>query len=96
MHQNDSFKRYAVTVFGTVQGVGFRYSTLRAASKFSINGWVRNKSDGSVELECEGSERNIEDFIKWLENGPPYSRVSRISKQEKIYQGYYKGFSIEY
>jgi acylphosphatase len=73
--------------------VGFRYSTLRAASKFKVNGWVRNKSDGSVELECEGPEKNITDFIKWLEN---YSRVSRINKQEKPYHGYYKGFSIEY
>ncbi len=90
------YTRYSVSVFGMVQGVGFRYSSQRAAAGFRVSGWVRNNSDGSVEIECEGEKQGVEDFIRWLEHGPPYARVTRIEKQEKPYHGYYKGFSIEY
>ena len=51
--------RYHVNVFGDVQGVGFRYFVLKNASLYGINGWVRNKSDSSVEIDAEGTEINI-------------------------------------
>jgi len=96
MDQDSNFKRYSVTVSGSVQGVGFRYFTVRAASECRVYGWVRNKSDGSVQLECEGPEKNINNFLKWLEKGPSSAHITGISKQERVYQGYYNRFSIEY
>ena len=53
--------RYSVSVYGTVQGVGYRYSAIRAAEKFRVFGWVRNNADGSVEVECEGVKKRVED-----------------------------------
>ena len=97
MDRKSNFKRYSVNVIGTVQGVGFRYYTVRAAARFNVNGWVRNKSDGSVQLECEGPEENVISFLNWLEQGgPPSARILEIRKHERPYQGYYRTFSIEY
>ena len=96
MGQKTNLKRYSAIVTGTVQGVGFRYYTVRAASKYRVYGWVRNKSDGTVQLECEGPEENVNNFLNWLETGPPSARVLEVRKHERPYQGYYRTFSIEY
>lgn len=58
-----------VTVFfsGTVQGVGFRYATLNVAQRFAVTGWVRNRSDGRVELLAEGTQEELESFIRNVE-----------------------------
>ena len=51
---------------GTVQGVGFRYSTLHLANRLGLAGWVRNKEDGSVEVVAEGEEDVIVQLISRL------------------------------
>ena len=96
MDRTSNLKRYSVDVIGRVQGVGFRYYTVKAAARFKVYGWVRNKSDGNVQLECEGPEENVNSFLSWLEQGPPSARVLEVRKQERPYQGYYRTFSIEY
>ena len=48
---------------GRVQGVGFRYTTRQAASSFAVTGFVRNLSDGRVELVAEGERDEIEDLL---------------------------------
>lgn len=48
---------------GRVQGVGFRYSTKRLALGFDIIGWVKNCSDGTVEMQLEGEKEEVDDFI---------------------------------
>ena len=53
---------------GYVQGVGFRYRAYRAAESRGITGWVRNCWDGSVEMEAEGTERDIDDLIEVLKS----------------------------
>ena len=45
---------------GRVQGVGFRYTTHRAASRYDLTGYVKNCSDGSVEALFQGTEPNIQ------------------------------------
>ena len=55
--------------YGYVQGVGFRYRAARCAEKHGVSGWVRNCSDGSVELEAEGTVEAITDLLDDLENG---------------------------
>lgn len=51
---------------GTVQGVGFRYTALSIAERFGINGWVRNASDGRVELMAEGAPTVLENYLTAL------------------------------
>ena len=54
---------------GTVQGVGFRYRAYHAARMFGVTGFVRNMSDGGVELEAEGSLESIGAMIEKIEAG---------------------------
>ena len=49
---------------GEVQGVGFRYRAYHAANLYGVTGWVMNCPDGSVEMEAEGSEKDISDVLK--------------------------------
>ncbi len=52
---------------GDVQGVGFRYKASSAARYYGVTGWVRNLWDGSVEMEAEGTPRDIDDLLRALE-----------------------------
>lgn len=49
---------------GRVQGVGFRYSVKQLAMGFDVTGWIKNLSDGRVELQLMGEEEEVEDFIR--------------------------------
>ena len=70
-------------VFGRVQGVGFRYYTFEQAKNLSINGWVKNLDDGSVECMAQSdSEKALRAFEKKLRQGPPLARVDRIEKAQ--------------
>jgi len=69
-------------VRGKVQGVGFRYSAVREAKRLEINGWVRNSRDGNVEVWAEGSPERLSVFLQWLHNGPQYSRVDSVRKED--------------
>lgn len=55
--------------YGRVQGVGFRYRAYYAARNFGVTGWVRNCSDGTVEMEAEGMESDIDNVILSIEKG---------------------------
>jgi acylphosphatase len=55
--------RRRVLFSGDVQGVGFRYRTLHVAGGFSVAGFVRNLSDGRVELVCEGEAEQVDRFV---------------------------------
>lgn len=54
--------------YGRVQGVGFRYYAVQKANQLGLTGWVRNLSDGSVEMEVEGQEPLIDQLIIFLQN----------------------------
>ncbi len=71
-----------------MQGVGFRYSALKAARSFQVNGFVRNETDGSVYIEAEGEERNLEMFLDWCRKGPPFGRVDAVTKTESGLRGF--------
>ena len=55
--------RKHIIFYGYVQGVGFRWKACHAARASGISGWVKNLDDGSVEMEAEGTERDISDLI---------------------------------
>lgn len=65
-------KLYKIHVNGYVQGVGFRWRTVREASALGIKGFVRNMPDGSVYIEAEGSARQLRTFVDWCRKGPGY------------------------
>ena len=60
----ESRKRILIIVKGLVQGVYFRYFTREAAAKIGVNGWVRNLSNGDVEIEAQGTEDKLDLFLE--------------------------------
>ncbi|MGB9824153.1 MAG: acylphosphatase [Candidatus Hydrothermia bacterium] len=88
-------KRYYLRIYGIVQGVGFRYFTLRIARMLSISGWVRNMPDDSVEIEAEGDEENLKIFLEKVKEGPPAARVEKVVQEELPPKGY-KSFEIRF
>ncbi|TFD73363.1 acylphosphatase [Cryobacterium sp. Sr8] len=70
-------RKHAV-VRGQVQGVGFRYYALTEASHLNLAGYVRNRPDGSVELEFEGPEAAVARMITWLAHGPRSAIVDSL------------------
>ncbi len=61
--------RKRIVFFGSVQGVGFRYRARHAAELYGCTGWVRNEYDGSVLMEIQGTEEQIERVILAVERG---------------------------
>ncbi|WP_280770215.1 acylphosphatase [Salipaludibacillus daqingensis] len=75
-------KRFHVIVDGKVQGVGFRYHTQITASQRDLTGWVRNKLDGTVELEVQGDPDQIVTFLSSLEKARFPAKVADIKSTE--------------
>ncbi len=67
-----------VRIFGRVQGVFFRNWTADEALALGVRGWVRNRQDGSVELEAYGEANAVEALIARCRTGPPAAMVERI------------------
>ncbi len=67
--------------YGWVQGVGFRYRAYHTAMMYGITGWVKNLSDGSVEMEAQGSEEDIDKLILSIEKGS-YIRIENFSVKD--------------
>jgi len=80
---------------GTVQGVGFRFFTQRAAARHQVLGYVRNLKDGRVEALAEGNEKSVEDFKHDLTAGPTYSKVEEIEEIVLEPSKLYSAFRIE-
>ncbi|HEV8339432.1 MAG TPA: acylphosphatase [bacterium] len=70
--------RRRVLLEGRVQGVGFRFYTVRQAQALGVGGFVRNLPDGRVEAEAEGTPSAVEAFLHRLRRGPAGSVVRRI------------------
>ena len=85
--------RRSVFFFGRVQGVGFRYTTCRVASAFSVSGFVRNLPDGSVEAVVEGVESDVSAFLADLSREMSgHIRETRVHDSPAT--GEFKGFNI--
>ena len=65
-------------ITGLVQGVGFRVAFERSARKFGLSGWVRNRSDGSVEALVSGDSDAIKKIVDWAREGPESAIVKQV------------------
>ena len=79
-------------VRGIVQGVGYRYSFLHAASREGVCGWVRNRADGSVEAVVQGTPAAVDAVIAWARKGPTGASVDGVDVYEA--SGDFAGFDI--
>lgn len=79
-------KATRVYIFGTVQGVLFRAFVKDNADKLNINGYVRNKEDGSVEAWLEGDNEDVEKMIELCKNGPQHCIIKRLDIVEESFQ----------
>ncbi len=70
--------RARVVVAGLVQGVWFRDACREQARAARLGGWVRNRSDGAVEAEFEGSPAAVDRLVAWCRSGPPRARVDAV------------------
>lgn len=86
--------RVHLIVEGRVQGVWFRESTRIKAAELEINGWVKNRSDGSVEIIAEGPEADIRKFIEWCHEGPSYADVTKIAESSEDFRNEFDSFNI--
>lgn len=91
-----SVKAFKARIYGIVQGVGFRFSTVSMARRVGVLGYVRNMPDGSVEVVAEGNADSCEKLIAWLKKGPPGAYVREVSVKYINYRGLYRGFTVEY
>jgi acylphosphatase len=71
-----------IIIRGRVQGVGYRAWTEVTALKRGLQGWVRNRRDGSVEAVFSGPEHDVTAMIAICRNGPPGARVSAVDQRE--------------
>jgi acylphosphatase len=74
--------RIRIVVAGHVQGVGFRYATVDAATRIGVRGWVRNTRDGKVEIVAEGSRDQTGQLVDWCHRGPALARVTSVDWSE--------------
>ncbi len=75
-------RRVRAIITGRVQGVSYRASTATEARKLGVVGWVKNRSDGGVELEAEGEPDQVAALLAWCEKGPPLARVTDVAVEE--------------
>ena len=66
-------------VRGRVQGVGFREACVEQAESLGLTGWVRNRTDGSVEALLQGRPEQIARMREWLGHGPPMAAVRELA-----------------
>ena len=81
-------------ISGRVQGVFFRMEIRQAAERIGVFGWVRNRSDGSVEAVFEGESEKVDQAVDWCKKGPSMASVLNIKTDEIEYAGDYTNFSI--
>jgi acylphosphatase len=88
--------RLHATVHGRVQGVNFRYYTIRAAQRLGLTGWVANRWDGTVETVAEGPREALNQFSAFLHRGSPSAVVDRVDVTWETPTGQFGRFGVRY
>lgn len=83
-----------VFVHGLVQGVSYRAWLQGQAEERELHGWVRNRSDGSVEALIHGDQKQVDDLVRACRHGPMLARVDKVHSEPAEYDGI-ESFRIE-
>lgn len=78
MSESEDVTTLVLRIEGFVQAVGYRNFAIVEARKLGLNGWIRNRSDGTVEALASGSTKSVEAFVALCMRGPPGSRVKNV------------------
>jgi acylphosphatase len=73
-----------VLIAGRVQGVGFRWFARVSARRLGLNGWVRNRPDGTVEIAAEGPQEKLDQFLREMRRGPDAAHVETVGELDAI------------
>ncbi len=79
MAEDSNLTTVRLVIEGRVQGVWFRGWAVETATSLNLDGWVRNRSDGSVEAVLQGPGEAVSRMIESCREGPPAARVSRLT-----------------
>jgi len=86
--------RARIVITGRVQGVFFRMETKYKAEEHGVSGWVRNRSDGTVEAVLEGDRKKVESVIQWCTLGPAAAKVEKADPSWEDFKDEFIGFEI--
>ena len=75
---SDDITTLRLRIEGFVQGVSFRHFAIEEARNLGLNGWIRNRSDGTVEALASGDNAAVEKFVAACMKGPPGSRIANV------------------
>jgi len=90
-------KRVRLSIEGRVQGVGFRYFTVRKAKGLKeVTGWVKNEADGSVTVVAEGPKTELNKLIRNVAEGPRSARVDGMKQNWSEASGEFDSFKVKY
>jgi acylphosphatase len=92
----DSDSSVKLIVSGKVQGVSFRWFTVQIGKKIGLNGYAKNLSDGSVEIQVEGKTDDLESFIEKVKVGPNMARVDHVATEWSGLKHQFDNFEIRY
>lgn len=79
---------------GRVQGVGFRYFVWSEAETLGVDGWVRNRADGTVEVLARGTIEELDRLKDRIQEGPRWSRVTSVLVADDAEENVAEGFEI--
>lgn len=91
-----SSARLRAIVSGRVQGVNYRYSTVHRAQSLRLTGWVRNLSDGAVEVVAEGPPPALSQLLEFLHHGPPHAHVHSVQAEWQPAAGEFTSFDVRF
>ena len=92
MSEGAETKAVLVRIEGRVQGVWYRGWALHEATERGLRGWVRNRSDGTVEALFAGPKKSVNEMLEVCWQGPPAAKVSRVtprSAEDPIKPGFH-------
>ncbi|MGV2826603.1 acylphosphatase [Myxosarcina sp. GI1(2024)] len=87
-------KKIKATVSGKVQGVGFRMSTQSLARQLGVSGYVRNLTNGDVEIVAFGETEKVDQLLTWAELGPSSAVVNNLKVESVTDGAEFEGFEI--
>ena len=87
-------KRYLIIFSGIVQGVGFRWTILSIARSLNVTGYVKNLLNGTVQVEIQGKQAEIDEFIRQCYANQRFVRIDDYSMKEIEVEQHESGFSV--